>query len=160
MKIYNPDAYMAYENMIKGFNSDNLVYGYDSPINSQFIFGALTQAALKEKNPFAFGSKEAKLYFRLLYCYDIWKSGRIDARVHRIRMYRAAVELASLGLPNPFSKDIDPAADLPIELCSLEELANIELKKSLAEDIESQTFVPAINVDHIFGVQPDEEETL
>lgn len=153
MKTYNPEAHRAYYNQVNGFDKTNLQKGYDAAINARFVRGAISLAALNEMNPFESGTRQAHLYFRIIYCYSMWRRNGIDSKVNYIRMLRAAAQLAEMNLENPFYCEQDDA----IEQISLDELAEKELIHALKEDIESETFIPAENVQHIFGVLPDEE---
>lgn len=134
--------------------------GYDDPINGRFVRGTLALATCNAENPFEKGSRAGYLYFRIKFCYDVWHANRIDSRVHRIKMYRAAVELAELNLENPFvcadDYDVEPVVEPSTETVSLEELAEVELTKALAEDVASETFVPAVDVYRVFSVLPND----
>lgn len=110
------------------------------------------------ENPFPKGSHEGHLYFRIHYCYGMWKRGGIDAKVNRIRMYRAAAELASMNLPNPFEFDLEPLIEVEPETVSFEALAEAEYDMAVAEDIASGTYVPVTEPVHIMGVLPEEED--
>lgn len=110
------------------------------------------------ENPFPKGSREGHLYFRIHYCYGMWKRGGIDAKVNRIRMYRAAAELASMNLPNPFEYELEPVIEVEPETVSFEALAEAEYDNAVAEDIASETYVPVTEPVHIMGVLPEEED--
>lgn len=84
------------------------------------MYGAIGLSHIGADNPFAAGTREAFLYFRMKYCYGMWQRGGIDAKVNRIRMFRAAAELASMNLPNPFEFELEPVIEPSTETVSLE----------------------------------------
>ena len=85
----------------------------------------------------------------------MWQRGGIDAKVNRIRMFRAAAELASMNLPNPFEFELEPVIEPSTETVSLEALAEAEYENAVAEDIASETYVPVTEPAHIMGVLPE-----
>ena len=51
----------------------------------------------------------------------MWRRNGIDAKVNRIRMLRAAVELAKMNIENPFGYEIEPVIELTENTISLEQ---------------------------------------
>lgn len=122
------------------------------------MHGAIGLAYVGADNPFEQGTRECFLYFRMKYCYGMWQRGGIDAKVNRIRLLRAAAELAAMNLPNPFEIEIEPVIELSAETVSLEALAEAEYEMTVAEDIASETYVPVVEPVHVMGVLPTEED--
>lgn len=118
MKVNNARAYQAYEHMIDGYLCGNMSRGFDDASNNLFVHGAVGLAHIGAENPFASGTREAHLYFRMKYCYGMWQRGGIDAKVNRIRMLRAASELASMLLPNPFDVEVVTDAEPVVQIVS------------------------------------------
>lgn len=113
-------------------------------------------AQINAPNPFPSGSDAAQLYFRMCHCYKLWVRGDVDCRVNRIRMLQAGCALAQLKIPNPFKNEVE--REHQVQEVSLEALAEAELRNTLAEDMNSGTFVPATDVTRIFGVVPEGDE--
>lgn len=92
MKIINNDAYKFYNFLIKGYEEGDLSKGFDSSENNLFVHGAIGLASLKISNLLPDGDVIAGYLFKMHRCYGAWQSGRIDAKVNRRRMLRAAAE--------------------------------------------------------------------
>ena len=111
MKIINNDAYQAYNKLINGYDAKNIELGFDATVNAQLVSGAIGLATCGADNPFEPGTREAHLYYRIGYCYSMWRRNGIDAKVNRIRMLRAAVELAEMNIENPFEYEVEPVIE-------------------------------------------------
>lgn len=157
MKNINNAAYQAYNNLITGYDKGDLSRGFDHESNTLFVRGAISLASQKLENPFPSGSVEAHLLFKMHYCYGLWRRGGIDHKVNRRRMLMAASELAAMHIENPYDFEIDPVIEPSEAMVSLDAIAEAEIDTAQAEDLASGTYVPAVNIQKIFGVLPVKE---
>jgi len=106
--------------MLRGYDAKSIARGFNAHENNLFVRGAIGLASLKIDNPFPLDSQAAFLFAKMHRCYSIWQSNGIDSRVNRLRMFRAAAELASMQLENPFDYQIEPVLEPSDEHVSLE----------------------------------------